>query len=193
MECQGRWGYHTSIPGAAPRLHGETARGAVGPRSHRLWQVDSLLRLPVQKATPQLAWTVARRQRPQVFPSSLPTRRWWDGMGWDGMGRNMARIAHPRVLPTRWPQAPPRLGLAGYVRWWSAVTASLAGVGDCTHKAVGGAAATHGPAAQKFSLFQDFLLYKIFKLGLKNSSRDFQLNYIISLFFYLHLMFHACV
>jgi len=28
---------------------------------------------------------------------------------------------------------------------------------------------------------------------LKKSSRDFQQNYVISLFFYLHLMFHACV
>ena len=30
-------------------------------------------------------------------------------------------------------------------------------------------------------------------LGLKDSSRDSQLNCVISLFFYLHLMFHACV
>jgi len=30
-------------------------------------------------------------------------------------------------------------------------------------------------------------------IGLKDSSRDFQPNCVISLFFYLHLMFHACV
>jgi len=28
---------------------------------------------------------------------------------------------------------------------------------------------------------------------LKNSSRDFQPNCVISLFFYVHLVFHACV
>jgi len=30
-------------------------------------------------------------------------------------------------------------------------------------------------------------------VGLKDSSRDFQPNCVISLFFYLHVMFHACV
>jgi hypothetical protein len=75
-----------------------------------IWQVGiAALRLPVRKAS---HWTVARRQDsrgPQVFPPPRDDET------------NMARIAH--LLPTRWSQAPPRLGLA-WLHTWSAVTAS---------------------------------------------------------------------
>jgi hypothetical protein len=44
-----------------------------------------------------------------------------------------------------------------------------------------------------FSSFFDKYYPIVDQLGLKDSSRDFQLNYVISYFFYLHLLLHASV
>ena len=43
-----------------------------------------------------------------------------------------------------------------------------------------------------FILFSKYYLI-VDQLGLKDSSRDFQLNCVISYFFYLHLILHVCV